>query len=401
MAFNCTLVSVLLVQLTLAGVMASATALAGSVNLSRITLPPGFEISLFAEGVEGARSLAPGPDGVLFVGTRSQGVVYAVFDRNKDGVAEEVRIIAQGLKQPNGVAYQRGTLFVAEINRVLRFDSLALAGLLAEKATHIKGPTKPGKGPLDPKVVSDSYPSDGHHGWKFIRFGPDGKLYVPVGANCNVCEPAKKIFASLTRLTLPEGGSPAQNILSEPEIFAQGIRNTVGFDWHPKTKELWFTDNGRDMLGENTPPDELNRAEAAGLHFGFPFCHGKAISDPKFGREKGCTDAKPAVQELDAHVAALGMRFYTGTQFPANYREQIFIAEHGSWNRKQPAGYRVTLVRLKDNKPASYEVFARGWLQGNNAWGRPVDVEVAIDGALLVSDDAAGVIYRIRHTGKP
>jgi glucose/arabinose dehydrogenase len=305
------------------------------------------------------------------------GNVYAVVDRNKDGKAEEVHTIASGLRSPNGVAWKDGALYVAEISRVLRFDGID---------DKLASPPKP-------VVVTDAYPKDGHHGWKFIRFGPDGKLYVPVGAPCNVCDEKNPIYASITRIVVPQGGPQG----GQPEIVARGVRNTVGFDWHPKTRELWFTDNGRDWLGDDAPPDELNRAPKAGLHFGFPYCHAGTIADPEFGKARPCSQFTPPARTLGPHVAALGMRFYTGTMFPEAYRNQIFIAEHGSWNRSQPLGYRVTLVRLQGDKAVSYEPFAQGWLEGGEAWGRPVDVEVMPDGSLLVSDDRAGAIYRITY----
>ena len=213
-------------------------------------------------------------------------------------------------------------------------------------------------------------------------------LYVPVGAPCNVCEPPTTRYAAILRMQ-PDG--------TGLEVFARGVRNTVGFDWHPRTGELWFTDNGRDLLGDDIPPDELNRAPAAGLHFGFPYLHGKSVRDPQFGAGRDLSKFTLPEMELGPHVAALGMRFYTGTAFPAEYREQVFIAEHGSWNRSTPIGYRISLVRLRDGHAVSYETFAEGWLQGRNAWGRPVDVLVHPDGSLLVSDDRAGAVYRIAY----
>ena len=244
------------------------------------------------------------------------------------------------------------------------------------------------KNPSQPVLVSDRFPRDRQHGWKFIAFGPDGDLYVPVGAPCNICEPDVDRYAALMRMK-PDG--------SNLEVFARGIRNTVGFDWHPQTKELWFTDNGRDRQGDNVPPDELNHAPKAGLHFGYPYCHGGDIPDPEYGKKKPCSEFTPPAQNLGPHVAALGMRFYTGSIFPAEYRNQIFIAEHGSWNRSTPIGYRVMVVELKGNQAVSYRPFAQGWLQGNRAWGRPVDVLVMPDGALLISDDEAGAVYRITY----
>ncbi len=341
-------------------------------QLSLIKLPPGFKIEIFADNIPGARSLARGDNGTVFVGTRGKGRVYAIVDRNGDFHADSVYTIASGLYMPNGVAMRGGNLYVAEVNRVIRFDDIE---------AHLADPPKP-------IVVNDKFPSDSHHGWKFIRFGPDGKLYVPVGAPCNVCLEDDPRYASIMRMN-PDG--------SDLEVFAHGIRNTVGFDWHPVTHELWFTDNGRDMLGDDIPPDELNCAPLSGMNFGFPFCHGGDIPDPEFGKQRPCSDFTPPVQKLGPHVAALGMRFYTGQMFPKEYHDQIFIAEHGSWNRSIPIGYRITVVRLDGNKAVSYDVFAEGWLQGGRPWGRPVDLMQLPDGSLLVSDDFGGRIYRISY----
>jgi glucose/arabinose dehydrogenase len=357
-----------------AGAAAQPARRASRLPLDSIKLPAGFAIDVFSEDVPGARSLARSPKGIIYVGTQRAGKVYALVDREGDGRADQVFTIARGLTQPNGVAWRDGSLYVAEISRILRFDGID------ERLSD----------PPEPKVVTADYPRDGHHGWKFIRFGPDGWLYVPVGAPCNICERENPVYSSITRIK-PDG--------SGREVFASGVRNTVGFDWHPQSKELWFTENGRDWLGDNLPPDELNRAPRAGLHFGYPYCHGKDIKDPEFGAKRACSETVPPARELDPHVAALGMRFYTGTMFPAEYRNQIFFAEHGSWNRSDPIGYRLMLVRLQGEKAVSYEPFAQGWLSGGKVWGRPVDVEVMPDGALLVSDDEAGAIYRITHRG--
>ncbi len=345
-----------------------------STGLQTITLPDGFSISEYARGVTNARSMALGANGTVFVGTRSEGSVYAVVDSDKDNTADKVITLATGLFAPNGVAFREGALYVAEVHRVLRFDDIE-AQL---------------NNPPQPVVINAELPTDRWHGWKFIRFGPDGKLYVPVGAPCNVCEREDERYASLLRMNADGSGL---------EIFAKGIRNTVGFDWHPDSHELWFTDNGRDNLGNDVPPDELNRAPKQGLHFGFPYCHSGRIPDPDFGEQRPCTQFTSPAQELGPHVAAIGMRFYTGKMFPAAYRNQIFIAEHGSWNRRDRIGYRVTLVRLEDHKATSYEVFAKGWLQDSGVWGRPSDVLVMPDGALLVTDDLAHKIYRISYGG--
>jgi glucose/arabinose dehydrogenase len=344
-------------------------------GLACIKLPPGFSINYYAENVEGARSMALSPKGTLFVGSRDAGKVYAVLDRNNDNKADDVVVIAEGLNSPNGVAFRNGSLYVAEISRVIRYDNIEAM---------LENPPKP-------VVVNNNFPSDSAHGWKYIKFGPDGKLYVPVGMPCNVCnkEGEDERYGTIMRME-PNG--------NQLEIFAKGVRNTVGFAWHPETGELWFTDNGRDWLGDNIPPDELNRAPRKGMHFGFPFCHGGSISDPEFGKLRNCSEFTPPEIKLGPHVAALGMAFYTGAMFPAEYKNQIFIAEHGSWNRKIPIGYRVSLVRLVNGKAVSYEPFAEGWLQGLSAWGRPVDVLVMPDGSMLVSDDKNNAIYRISHS---
>lgn len=346
--------------------------------LEKIKLPEGFKISVFASGVEDARSLALGDKGTIFVGNRQKDKVYALEDKDNDGIAETTIVIASGLRSPNGVAFRNGDLYVAEISRILRFPDIE---------NNLQNP-------LQPEVVNDQYPSEGHHGWKYIAFGPDGKLYVPVGAPCNVCDPEKDIYASITRLN-PDG--------SGMEIFAEGIRNSVGFDWHPETGVLWFTENGRDMLGDNVPPDELNRAPKKGMHFGYPYCHAGEITDPEFGNGRNCSEFTAPAQKLGAHVAALGMKFYTGNSFPAEYKNQIFIPEHGSWNRSEKAGYRIQLVKTDGNGNAtSYETFAEGWLneEEQEAWGRPVALLQLPDGSLLVSDDHAGVVYRISYEGK-
>lgn len=347
-------------------------ACAAPVPLDKIQLPPGFSISLYADDVPNARSLALSPEGTLYVGTRNAGVVYALRDTDGDHKADRKYVLAKGMNMPNGVAFRDGALYVAEVNRILRYDDI-------EKS--LASPPKP-------VVVTDDLPSDRHHGWKFIAFSPDDRLYVPIGAPCNICdEPG---YAVILRMN-PDG--------TGREVFARGVRNSVGFDWHPRTGELWFTDNGRDWLGDDLPPCELNHAPKAGMRFGFPYCHGADIQDPEFGEGKACSGYTPPAMPLGPHVAPLGMRFYTGAMFPSEYKGQIFIAEHGSWNRSEKIGYRVTLVRLKGGKAVGYETFAQGWLQGDDNWGRPVDVLVMPDGALLVSDDYAGVIYRIAYTG--
>lgn len=342
------------------------------VKLSQIELPEGFAVELWAGDVPNARSMTMGDEGTLFVGTRGGDEVYALVDTTGDGRPDERFVVDSGLNTPNGVAFRDGSLYVAEISRILRYDEIE---------SRLENPP-------DPVVVTDEFPDDRHHGWKYIAFAPDGKLYVPVGAPCNVCLEDDPVYSSITRMN-PDG--------TDLEVFAEGVRNTVGFAWHPDTDELWFTDNGRDLMGDDVPPDELNRAPEAGMHFGFPFCHGEDIADPKFGETRPCSRFEPPVRNLGPHVAALGMIFYTGEMFPDAYRGNILIAEHGSWNRSTPIGYRVMLVRLDGNRATTYEPFATGWLQDEDAWGRPVDLLQMKDGSVLVSDDFAGAIYRITY----
>src|SRR5215831_16947996 len=347
---------------------------ASSLRLQSITLPPGFAITIYADNVPDARGMTLGKHGTVFVGTRGKGDVYAVVDKDGDQRADEVFTIARGLNMPVGVAYRNGSLYVSSVDRILRFDEVE------QRLTN----------PPSPVIITDRFPKETHHGWKFIAFGPDGKLYVPVGAPCNICEPDANEYAVITRMN-PDG--------SGFEVYARGLRNSVGFDWDPRSGELWFTNNGRDYLGDDAPPDTLNYAPRAGLNFGYPYCHAGTIPDPEYGKKRSCSEFTPPAQNLGPHVASLGMRFYTGTQFPPAFRNQIFIAEHGSWNRSKKIGYRVTLVRVENNRAIGYEPFATGWLQGETAWGRPVDVLVMPDGALLVSDDYAGAIYRISYAG--
>jgi len=344
------------------------------ILLRRIELPPGFKIELYATGVPNARSLTLGAGGTVFVGSRRAGKVYALTASGRPDKAGEVITIARGLQEPNGVAFHDGSLYVAEVSRVLRYDAIEARQ----------------KNPPAPVVVSTNLPHTNQHEWRYARFGPDGWLYVGVGAPCNVCESADKHVASILRMR-PDG--------SGLEIFARGLRNSVGFDWNPRTSELWFTDNGRDGMGDDIPPDELNYAPRPGMNFGFPYCHGKNIPDPKFGSEHSCSEFTPPAMELPAHVAPLGMRFYTGNMFPDSFRNQIFIAEHGSSDRTIPTGYRISLVTLDRNRAVQYQIFASGWQLGRFKWGRLADVQVMPDGAMLVSDDYAGAIYRISYRG--
>ena len=348
----------------------------GDERLASINLPDGFHISVFAE-VDNARSMTLSPSGTLYVGNRKGDKVYAVRDSDNDNIADEKFIIAEGLDMPNGVAFKDGDLYVAENSRIIKFTNIE--SQLANPPAY--------------ELIYDKYPTDDSHGWKYIAFGPDGKLYVPVGAPCNICNnPDKPIYASITRMNA-DG--------SNMEIFAEGIRNTVGFTWHPQTGHMYFTDNGRDMLGDNIPPCELNVASAKGQHFGYPFCHGGTIADPQFGELRGCEEFKKPYRNLGPHVAPLGVKFYTANMFPEQYQDQIFIAEHGSWNRSTKIGYRIQMVSNTQDGQPTYETFIDGWLddEEQEAWGRPVDVLIAPDGAMLISDDKAGLIYRVTYKG--
>jgi len=352
----------------------STSSAAGTMlSLDKIKLPAGFRIEVYADNLSNARSMDLSPSGVLYVGTRDVGNVYAVKDTNGDFKADKKWDIASGLKMPNGVAFKDGDLYVAEISRILKYPGIE---------SNLDQPKN--------EIFFDDYPDKEHHGWKYIDFGPDGNLYVPVGAPCNICESEDEVFGTITRINMAT---------RTREIVQRGIRNSVGIAWHPETKELWFTDNGGDWLGEDMPACELNYAPEEGMHFGFPYCHQGDFPDPKLGKKHSCSEYTPPAEKLGAHVAPLGLEFYTGTMFPAEYRNQIFIAEHGSWNRNKPSGYRVMLVKLENNKVVSQTVFAEGWLDGGAAWGRPVDIELLPDGSMLVSDDYANVIYRISYSG--
>jgi len=345
------------------------------IRLENITLPEGFKISLYAE-VPNARSMVLSPGGTLFVGNRGKDKVYAILDTDGDMVADKTYVIDEGLNMPNGVAFRNGSLYVAEVNQVLRYDNIE-ANL---------------DNPPEPKTVISTYPSDRHHGWKYIAFGPDGKLYVPVGAPCNICESEDEIYASITRVN-PDG--------SGREVYVSGVRNTVGFTWHPETGDMFFTDNGRDWMGDNSPPCELNKATRKGQHFGYPYCHAGEYTDPEYN-SRACSEFVRPFQKLGPHVAPLGVKFKSGNMFPAKYNNVMFIAEHGSWNRSRKIGYRISMVGMDANgRSTGYETFADGWLNKNsqNAWGRPVDVLFMPDGSMLISDDQANAIYRITYEG--
>ena len=346
------------------------------IPLDRLQVPPGFQLELWSHGHPGGRMMARGDKGTIFMGTRAIGRVYAVYER--DG-KKTVKVVAEKLVQPNGVLFHNGSLYVAAINKVLRYDNIE-ANLDAIPA------------PVD---LTDAFklPPDVHHNWKFLALGPDGKIYIPVGSPCNVCEVNPGLHGHIRRYNLDGSGM---------EIVARGVRNSVGFDFHPKTRELWFTDNGRDWAGENGFEEELNRvpAKSIGAHFGFPYCHGNAQPDPDIVVPNACANVQLPVTTLGPHAAALGMRFYTGKMFPPDYQDAVIVARRGSWNRTEKNGYDVLIVRASpDGKNARIQPFMTGFLDKakNEFWGRPVDVLQMPDGSLLVADEENGAIYRVSY----
>ncbi|NQU61695.1 MAG: PQQ-dependent sugar dehydrogenase [Rhodospirillales bacterium] len=341
-------------------------------QLDLIRMPDGFKIFPFAQ-VPGARSMAVVPElGVVFVGTRSDSI-YAVIDANADGIPERVEKVKGGLKVANGIDWRQGWLYVAEQHRVVRFRAPDLKTLKGAPA----------------EILYDGLPDDRRHGWRYARFGPDGRVYISIGSPCNICTP-KGLEGTIVRMA-PTGG--------RPEIYASGIRNSVGFDFQPDTGELYFTDNGADNMGDDSPPDEFNHAPRPGLWFGFPYFGGGADRTPDFKADPLPRTVTFPVINFNAHVASLGVSFYRGTMFPPEYRGDAFVAEHGSWNRTLPDGYRVMRIRFdkKSKKVVKKEIFADGWLQRGQSWGRPVDVKELADGSLLVSGDREGAIYRITY----
>jgi glucose/arabinose dehydrogenase len=345
---------------------------ADKLPVAKLKVPKGFKVEVFASGIANARSLRAGDNGTIFAGSRLAGNVYAVVDK---GGAREVKTIAKGLHRPNGLAFHKGTLYVAELSKVSRYDDI-------EKNLD---------NPPAAKVIYDDLPKDEAHGWKFIGIGPDEKLYVPVGQQGNNVMPTDA-HAQIRRVNLDGSGA---------EVIAKGVRNTVGFDWHPTTKELYFTDNSRDWVSEDLPEDELNRVTKPGQHFGSPYCYQGDFIDPDFGWGRSCDEFVKPIAKMGPHTAALGMRFYTGGMFPSEYKNAILIARHGAWNRTRKIGADVVLLKLnKDGSVKSTEPFLTGFLEDNKYIGRPVDVLVMKDGSVLVSDDYNGAIYRISY-GSP
>ncbi|MGB2759959.1 MAG: sorbosone dehydrogenase family protein [Maribacter stanieri] len=341
-----------------------------------LNLPEGFQIEVYARGVDGARSMAMGDNGTLFVGTRTENNVYAIQDTDGDFKADNIMVL-DTMEVPNGIAMRNGDLYVAQVGSLWKYPNI-------EEQLG---------GDLEKELIYDDFPTEFHHGWKYIAFGPDDKLYVPVGAPCNICNRTDEDerFATISRMD-PDG--------SNREIYAKGVRNSVGFTWHPDTKEMWFTDNGRDMLGDDIPPCELNKVTEVGQHFGYPFCHGGIVKDPEFGDLHPCSDFVSPALQLDAHVAPLGIKFYTGNMFPSEYKGKAFIAEHGSWNRSKKVGYRIMMVNIEDGEAVSTEPFIDGWLNEveQKATGRPVDILLLKDGSMLISDDYGDAIYRVSYS---
>lgn len=363
------------------GTGVSASVLQTAKPLPPLTLPAGFHAEIFAENVDNARSMALGPQGTVLVGSQYVGKVHAVVDTDKDQKADRVVLIASGLDQPNGVAVRDGALYVATASRLLRYDDI-------EK--HLDAPPAP-------VTLRDDLPNPkAGHTWKYIAFGPDNMLYMSVGAPCNVCL-SPPMVSTIVRMK-PDG--------SGQEVFADGVRNTVGFAWHPVTRELWFTENGRDGMGDDVPNDELNVAPKAGLHFGFPYCHEASVVDPQFGAQRACSTTEPPVLNLGAHVAAIGFTFYTGDMFPSSYTNAAIIAQHGSWNRSTPSGYRVMAARIDERRVIGYDALVEGFIPAGApggrgatqaAQGRPSDVLQLADGSILISDDRGGRLIRVSY----
>ena len=337
---------------------------------ARLKLPKGFNIEVYAAGVTNARSLRVDDKGNVFVSTRTIDKLYAITDKNGK---REVKTIASGLNSPNGIALHDGTLYIAEINKISKIENIA---------AQLDNPPKP-------TVISDDLPSDAPHGWKFLTVGPDNKLYFNIGAPCNVCLPSDK-HAQIRRIDL-DG--------KNPEVIARGTRQIVGMDWHPSLKQLYFTENQRDWLSEDQPNDKLNRVTQPGKdNFGFPYCAGGDVPDPQFGWGHSCDEFTKPVAQVGPHTAPLGMRFYTGKMFPPQYKNAVFVARHGSWNKSKKIGGDVIVVKLNpDGSLKSMEPFITGFIVDNNYIGRPVDMEWLKDGSMLLSDDYSGAVYRITY----
>lgn len=347
----------------------SAPAYAANI-LKELSVVDGFKLSVFADNVENARQIAVSKKGIVYVGSRKAGNVYALIDHNSDGVADKQIVVASGLNMPSGLAIKGDDLYVGEVQRIIRFKDID---------KQLKTPNY--------EVVYDALPKERHHGWKFLRFAPTGELIIPVGVPCNICGEDER-FGRIFALNVDT---------KQLTTVAKGVRNSVGFDFHPSTQNMWFSDNGRDMMGDDIPPDELNRVTSEGEHFGFPYVHAGAILDPEFGKEKNTADYSAPALALGAHVAPLGIHFYTGKQFPSNYKQQLFVAEHGSWNRSKKVGYKVAVATIEQGRVIKYTPFITGFMKNEETLGRPVAFAELADGSLLISDDYANVIYRVSY----
>lgn len=359
------------VSLLLLFVSCSPSLLCAALPLDKLKLPANYQIDLFASNVPDARQMSVAPNGIIALGSRTAGKVYLLLPNKSMTSVQDIMTVDSGLTLPNGVAWHNDDLYVATQTDIRRYPSLLKT---LEKHSN-------------PQIIIKDIPSIGHHGWHVIKFGADNKLYIGIGAPCNVCLSKDKRLASIARMN-PDG--------SQFEVIAHGVRNTVGFDWHPTTHELWFADNGRDWMGDDMPPDEINRIKNYGQHYGFPYVYGDDILDPDFGKVMPKRKYIPPVLNLQAHVAPLGMHFYTGSVF----QHGLYVAKHGSWNRRKKVGYKVTYMQISNNKVITQKDFITGWLKDEKFWGRPVDIVQYIDGSLLISDDFAGAIYKVTHTRK-
>ncbi len=343
----------------------------GAANiLTELSVAQGFEVSIFADDVENARQIAVSKKGIVYVGSRKAGKVYALIDHNSDGVADKQILVASDLSMPSGLAIKGDDLYVGEVHRIIRFKNID---------KQLKAPKY--------EVVYDALPTERHHGWKFLRFAPTGELIIPVGVPCNICAEDER-FGRIFALDVNT---------KQITTLAKGVRNSVGFDFHPSTQAMWFSDNGRDMMGDDIPPDELNRLTNEGEHFGFPYVHAGAILDPEFGKGKSTSDYTAPALALAAHVAPLGIHFYNGKQFPSDYKQQLFVAEHGSWNRSKKSGYKVAVATIEQGRVIKYTPFITGFMKNEETLGRPVAFAELADGSLLISDDYANVIYRVSY----
>ncbi|WP_444935666.1 PQQ-dependent sugar dehydrogenase [Microbulbifer sp. JMSA004] len=349
-----------------------ASAVQAEITLDQLQVPEGFELSYFAEDVETARQLARSESGTVFSGSFRAKKVYALRDTDNDGAADKRWVLMENLKAPTGIAFKDGDLYVADVDKIIRFPQIE---------RNLDQPKS--------EVVYDQFPTDRHHGWKFLRFDREGQLIVPVGAPCNICD-ANENYSKIFSLDLSS---------KKTKIIANGVRNSVGFDFHPQTNELWFTDNGRDMMGDDIPPCEINKVSFWGEHFGYPYFHGDDIADPEFGLGKNAADYSKPVLNLGAHVAPLGIHFYRGEQYPKDYRHNLLVAEHGSWNRSEKSGYRVMLATVENSEITKYEPLITGFMQEETTYGRPVAFLEMPDGSVLISDDFAHKIYRLSYTG--